>query len=263
MLLSYADKGTPEFRFWIGDDGGLLAADDAPRPDVREEDVFVDSGAFAVFTRGASISLGEYADFLLRNSSRVSLYASLDVIGDWQASAANVSEMRRLGLDPVPTFHRGSPWPELERLVAEHAYVAIGGLAANVAKPGERLHFAGLGSSEEYLDRVFDIAGRHWPVRLHAFGVISQRILERYPFCSADSSSAERGGGFGEVMAWRRGTFDSHKWHQPERRKLMDGEVTDLPDRGARSARIIRNVGAITALERYVTDLWAAKGVTW
>ena len=50
---------------------------DLHNPDIN---IFIDSGAFSAFTRGISIDIDEYIEFINSVHDNVELYASLDVI---------------------------------------------------------------------------------------------------------------------------------------------------------------------------------------
>lgn len=183
-------------------------------------------------------------------------YAALDVIRDWQATAANVRAMAARGLDPVPTFHRGSPWPELDRLASEHGYIALGGVVSDRA--------GGRASMEGWLDQCMGRLAARWPVRVHCFGVTAQWAIERYPFYSVDSSSAIVGGAMGRVMRFQAGQVVQREWRE-DFAATYDGRVADgvLVEGTAHMGRRFASVEASRALERYATDLWRAKGVTW
>lgn len=96
--------------------------------------LFVDSGAFSAFTCGVIIDIDDYIDFLKRNEKYIATYATLDVIGDYKGTARNTEYMESKGLHPLPTFHAGSPYEELERLVDKYegGYIALGGASAIV-----------------------------------------------------------------------------------------------------------------------------------
>ena len=74
--------------------------------------LFVDSGAFEVFSQGTEINLEEYCDRLLENPW-IETYANLDEINYDEpedgavASYRNFQHMRSRGLDPIPVYHIG------------------------------------------------------------------------------------------------------------------------------------------------------------
>jgi hypothetical protein len=222
--------------------------------------LFMDSGAFGAHTRGVKIDLARYCEWLLAHQRTVTAYAALDVIKDWRGTQANLDEMIRRDTRPVPTFHRGSPLHVLDGLAKDHEYIALGGVVSDRSGP-EALRV--------FFDECWDRIGRHWPRKVHAFGVQAQWALERYPFYSADSSTAIVGGGMGRVSRFTRGRFGSRPWRE-DLPDTWDGVIADgLAGRnedGAGSAhagRKMRSVDAIVALERHVTEVWSARGVAW
>jgi len=142
-LLSFADVNIARegFSFWT--------STRAPAP------FFLDSGAFAASTQGTQIDLDAYCAFIEAHEA-ARPYASLDVIGEWRASAKNHDVMRARGLDPVPTFHMGSPAHELRRLLKEVDYLALGGVVGASRK-----------LMQPWLDGCFSIIRAHWPKRIH------------------------------------------------------------------------------------------------
>lgn len=248
-LISYAHAGEA-FRFWV----------DAQPADA---DVFLDSGAFSAWSDGKRIDLDQYCDYLKGHADRLAAYAALDVIGDWRASAGNLDVMLRAGLSPVPTFHRGSPLCELDRLARVHRHIAVGGLMSHL---GRKVHRQTRADLQPHLDAVFSVLERHWPVRVHVFGVAAhQWVLERYPIYSADSATVKIGASLGTYARFSAGTVRWKYWWEdvPE---TLDGALGDVAGNGKRSAREARwreSTRSLTALERYTTDLWSAKGVVW
>ena len=236
--------------------------------------VFLDSGAFGAMTRGATIDLGRYCDYIRQYEHALACYASLDVIGDWRATARNLDAMLARGLRPVPTFHRGSPWEVLDELAAAHPYIALGGMVGIGGTRGT----TDADSLRPHLDRCWEIVARHWPVKVHVFGIATQWVLERYPFYSADSASAIMGAGMGRVQRFGLNDHDvaptvsgvvrSRGWPE-DALEAWDGLVADGVGRtegkslSAHAGRRRRNIEAQLALERYLTDLWARRGVAW
>lgn len=245
-LLSFADAhtwGREAFEYWT--------SPRAPTP------FFLDSGAYSAFTCGAEIDLMRYCEFISTHASRLAGYASLDVIGDWRASAVHYDLMRAKGLDPIPTFHMGSPMHELRRLLIETDYIALGGL---VGATRARL--------QGWLDDCFCLVHDFWPRRVHLFGLSAQWALERYPFYSADSSAALVGAGMGRVAVFEESRLVAMPWRDYAR-VTYDGMVMDgisplrIRSGSAHRGRTVRNVAAFLALERHVSELWARKGVVW
>lgn len=249
-LLTFADIDSwakEAFLFWV---------ENGP----ENASVFLDSGAFGASTRGAKIDLGRYCDYIKENAQALSCYAALDVIGDWRETAKNLDVMLAAGLTPVPTFHRGSPWEELDRLARDHKHIALGGIVTGGQFTQDAL--------QPFMDEAFRRLEKHWPVKVHVFGVIAQWLLERYPLYSADSATAIVGGGMGRVMAFRNGQMRSVDWKtylaETWDGSVADGVATNRAAKGsAHAGRRLQNIRAQLALEQHVTSLWAQRGVRW
>lgn len=147
------------------------------------ERLFIDSGAFSVFNRGATIDIQDYIDWIKKHGFYP--YANLDVIGgDWEASLANQHLMEEQGLKPIPCYHNGEPMDLLERYVQEYEYIALGGMQAISVNTQRRA---------EWLDTCFQVIcdKEGYPrTKVHGFGMTSFPLIRRYPWYSVDSSSA-------------------------------------------------------------------------
>ncbi len=244
-LLSFASSGKSDFDFWV-------------REQVPGAEVFLDSGAFSVMQSGAAVDLQAYCDFCHMHRNRLETYVQLDVIGDQRATRANLAAMEARGLRPMPVFTASGDVGELDELCSRYRHIGLGDLKG-------RQMFA-TGWRSERLDRVFRVAERHWPVRFHAFGLIAQGPLERYPFYSADSASVTIGGANGILLREASGQYAWMHWRD-EVRRTGDAALADpVPgnDLGStRRARWRRSLETAARLERYVTDLWEARGVTF
>jgi hypothetical protein len=172
---------------------------------------FADSGAFSAKTAGAQISVRDYAAWLKRWRHRLHAYASLDVMHNPRASRANLERLRELDLDPLPVWHVGSSLEELDLILADEAdYIAVGGMVrASITKGDPRLW--------RYLDAVHARAGAAG-TRLHGFGLGAWRLIERYPWFSADSSLASMGFRYGVVSAYDMYANTWRQWHLRDRK---------------------------------------------
>jgi len=224
----------------------------------RFPDVFLDSGAFSAFTRGAQIDLDAYIAFL--HETGVKTYAALDVIGDPVATMRNADRMVEAGLDPIVAFHYGADLEYLHAIIERYNRIALGGLVPiTMATTKLRAH----------LDACFDIIGQHWPVRVHGFGVTNVKWLERYPFHSVDSTGyiGHKYGYFrsaaGRSIAIGKGkdpaAIERLVRSDPDAAAVI-AHVTDRSDIYAGTKASVRN---ILDIERRLTNLWRARGITW
>ncbi len=155
--------------------------------------VFLDSGAFNAYRTGAVIDLDEYACFLKMNGNHYDAYASLDVIGDLNATLKNQRLLDSYGLLAIPTFHVGEPLKQLEQYIEKYSYLALGGMVPISRSVG----------LEIWLSRCWKILERS-EVKVHGFGM-SDVSLFGYPWYSVDSRTASLAGRMGEIISpWGR-----------------------------------------------------------
>lgn len=245
VLLSYASTGRGDLRFWL---------DDPP----LGVGIFLDSGAFSVMQSGAEVDLQAYCDFCLLHRHKLDVYVQLDVIGDQRRTRENLEVMEARGLQPMPVFTTSGDLGALDALCERYDYIGLGDLKG-------RQMFAS-GQRSERLDRVFRVAEKHWPIRFHAFGLIAQGPLERYPFYSADSASVMIGAANGILLRVRDGSSAWVHWRGEAPRTGGAAIADPVPGNSlasTRTARRERSLRSVERLERYVTDLWAARGVAF
>lgn len=145
------------------------------------EKVFLDSGAFSSFTKGTTIDLGGYCDFIHRNADIIECASVLDAIGDPLATWHNQHEMERRGVRALPCYHTGEDPRYLEHYVANYEYITLGGLVGSSTK-----------ALITWLDTVWDkylVDGAGRPkLKVHGFGITSRPVMSRYPWYSIDSA---------------------------------------------------------------------------
>lgn len=143
-------------------------------------DWVMDSGAFSAHNSGVEIKLQDYIDcckrLMVSDPTLTEIYA-LDVIGDWEASLANVEEMWRQGVPAIPCFHYGEPWELLELLCLQYPKIALGGCV------GKR-------DKNKYAEQVF---ARAWPKKIHGFGFGHEESILALPYHSTDATNWEMG----------------------------------------------------------------------
>lgn len=144
--------------------------------------LFIDSGAYSAETKGAHISVYQYLSFLKRWKPYLDVICGLDVIGNAEATWHNQKVMEDWGQEPIPTFHFGEDYKWLVKYVERYSHMALGG---QVGQSTEQLI--------KWLDEVWDqylTNDEGLPiVKVHAFGVTSPDIMNRYPWHSVDSTS--------------------------------------------------------------------------
>lgn len=155
-------------------------------------ELFADSGAFSAATLNTTIRLPEYTAWLRDWQPLITTAATLDVIGDPDATARNTTTLEEAGLSVLPTFHVGTPWPVLEALCARHRYLALGGMVPHANTPAPVMR---------WLVGAFKIAAEHGTV-FHGFGQTTQRVTAALPFFSVDSSTWSAAARYGRLSLW-------------------------------------------------------------
>ena len=193
-LFSYADK--PKKRLQMFHD--------------CQSKIFMDSGAYGVAHSGKEITLDEYINFI-NETPRVNLFACLDVIPwptltvetsnqsaeqSWNNYVYMIEKVKPEYRDKiVPTYHYGENFKYLRRMLQGHEgykppYIAFGGRGG--------VHTNKL---YESLTEFFNVIKQERPdVKTHAFGITVLKLLETYPFTSADSTSWIMIGANGNIL---------------------------------------------------------------
>lgn len=150
--------------------------------------VFLDSGAFSMWSLGAHVDIAAYCDYIKRNDDIIrkedgDLMASvMDAIGDAEGTLKNQQLMESMGVRPLPCFHFGEDPKYLEHYVSNYTYITLGGM---VAQESWQLK---LWLDEIWEKYLTDGSGRA-KLRVHGFGLTSPELMRRYPWYSVDSSS--------------------------------------------------------------------------
>lgn len=173
--------------------------------------LIVDSGAFTVWTKGITIDVDEYINWLNTNKEYIYLAGQVDSIpGKFRQTPtqAEVKEAAQKTYDNywymrerldnpdmlLYTFHVGEPFVFLEKLL-EHPgikYIALGGMVGTGNK-----------TKENFSQRCFEIIqkSKNPDVKVHAFGVTTPSILEKFPFSSGDSTGWIMTGACGKIYS--------------------------------------------------------------
>ena len=203
--------------------------------------VFLDSGAYSMFTQGVKIDLKTYAKFIHRHHDIIDVVANLDAIGAGQEQV-NYDRQKALeseGCMVLPVHHVRDADKWLERYIDEgYGYICLGGMVPETT-PYLR----------EWLDHVWhryltDKDGRP-RVKVHGFGLTATSLMFRYPWFSVDSTAWVMTSQFGGIMldmphgdfkidfsARSKKQMDINSWHyrslpKPSQR-AVDGRLAEL-----------------------------------
>lgn len=202
--------------------------------------VFLDSGAFSAFSKGADVDLPGYCDYILQNKDiilnedGVLLASVLDGIGDPLQTYRNQLAMEARGVRPLPCFHYGEDERYLEHYIANYDYITLGGMVP--ISTVQLIH---------WLDRIWEkylTDGNGVPkLKVHGFGLTTQVLMDRYPWWSIDSSTWVQNAAMGYVFIPGYGSISISE-HSPDAKK---------------TGRHLRTVSADTraAIEKHIVDL--------
>ncbi len=182
--------------------------------------LFMDSGAYSAWTRGSSIDIGEYIEFLQNRLPYLEAYFNLDVIGGERGarrtaetleyaankSYENLKLMKNEGLQPIPVFHQQERWYHLERMIAEdNPYIALSPYE-DISKPEQAAWF------DKAFSMLVDSEGV-LKVKVHGLGVSGFSVLKKYPWTTTDATSYMLFAAYGFIWMPRRerGEFQYNK----------------------------------------------------
>lgn len=165
--------------------------------------LFIDSGAYSAWSKNKHIDVDDYIKFINENTDKFTLFASVDDIpGElkrkptlWEQRESpakswhNYLYMREQVKDKdklLPVFHIGEDFRHLQNMLdatfsGQHIpYIGLGGTVG-----------LGCAVKEDWYRQCFKIIQQssNPNVKVHAFGMTNLKILENYPFESADSTT--------------------------------------------------------------------------
>ena len=192
--------------------------------------IMVDSGAFTAHTKGKEVDVDDYIDFVNSIDDQVYIFAQVDKIpGVWGkpktpeqlAEAPILSWENYLYMvDKVkspkkllPIFHQGEDFRYLKQML-EYKYT-------REDVKGQPIDYIGVSCNKElttqswieWFCEVYKIIrdSSNPNVKTHAFGMTSLKVLEQFPFTSADSTSWVRSAGFGNILVGYTSVYTSDR----------------------------------------------------
>jgi hypothetical protein len=174
--------------------------------------LFIDSGAYTAYTKGIKIDVNDYIRYINSISAKCTIFAQLDTIPgqmgkpktkDERLNAPRLSwenylYMRERLLEPeklIPIFHQGENyewlWNMLEWTDERGKHIPYIGISPAVDVSG----------LDDFLTKSFDIISKssNPSVKTHAFGMTQLKVLESYPYTSADSTSWKLSAAMGNI----------------------------------------------------------------
>lgn len=174
--------------------------------------LFIDSGAYSAYTKRVKISVDDYIKYLNSISEKCTIFAQLDTIPGQMGKPKTKGErlnaprlswenylyMRERLYEPkklIPIFHQGEDYNWLWNMLNW------------VDDCGEHIPYIGISPAidvqglEDFLITSFDIIAKsdNPNVKTHAFGMTQLKLLELYPYTSADSTSWKLSAAMGSI----------------------------------------------------------------
>jgi len=158
--------------------------------------LYLDSGAFSVFTGASKVDVREYAAFLNRYGDYFDACFTMDDrFDDAEHNLDNQlfleQELYRKSWKPIPVIHDYlQPVAEFRTYVGlGHKYIALGSL----------------GARKKISRQVIEEIQKEYPtIKIHMFGQLNMKLLKQYRPYSADSAGwAHQAGRGGTVYYWR------------------------------------------------------------
>jgi hypothetical protein len=151
-----------------------------------------DSGAFSSESQGVEIDIDDFATWGHKWREDLCWLASLDVIGNKEASWANYKYLRGAGLDVIPTIHYGCDPKEMDRYIAEGIdFIGLGGMVGRKSEQDRLLRWT---------LSIFRYARDNHPqMRFHGWGTTHNKLIMSLPWYSVDSSGFSASYRFGRL----------------------------------------------------------------
>lgn len=185
--------------------------------------LFIDSGAWSAHSKGKEVNIDDYINFLNKYDEYFYIYAELDKIPgkfrqiktlEEKLEAPVISWNNYLYMKDkvksrdklLPVFHQGEDFKWLKNMLeythqdtkTHIPYIGISP-ANDSSVPGK----------VAFIEKCFEIIknSNNPDVKTHAFGMTSLKVLEQYPFTSADSTSYLMSAINGSIMT-KKGTLN-------------------------------------------------------
>jgi hypothetical protein len=222
------------------------------RPDTN---IIIDSGAFSAWNSGYQVNRDELLHFYkeIKKEFPHANFINLDVIpGEkgrkptekeadlaCQLSWENFLWFKQNGIMTLPVFHEDDNWDYLHMMMNETDYIAIS--PANDSSTKRRM---------VWLDRTYSILKADY--KTHGLAATSKKLLERYPFYSVDS------------INWKTVLIFANQRSFNGEQTLPRHIVSQLAKNPNTMTQLLNEeITKQIKLEKYITKLWASRGVQW
>lgn len=226
VLLKYGVKNRLESYFSLGN-----------KQPSQLQNYLLDSGGFVARTKGITIKVEHYANFINRHNLRYVF--NLDT-NDIPQTLNNQQYLEtNTNAYVIPIYHHSDYKNKqyrqlLDDYILKYKFIALGGIAGVNNNKNSMLN---------YLDYCFGKTQDR--VRIHGLGMTAKNLLERYPYYSVDSTSWLSFARFGNSRANSKMMTIA----KAKQRHYLDNTEEEITH--------------TLKLEQYITKLWESRGVKW
>ena len=235
------------------------------------DNLLIDSGAFTVWSQGATIDIDAYITFCEsvkragKEKGTKVYFTNLDVLpGRWgfkptidqaeesaQKGWDNMEYMDSKGIDAIPVYHQHEDIKWLKKMMKHKEYIGI--------SPANDLPQA---RKNSWLAEAFSVVQDKR--KTHGFAVTSYKTLLKFPFYSVDSSSWTNGARFGSVPTFNQGKVKVYKYREENHfdnlwNKMYDKKVGMLE---GYQDRVVQGAKVFLEMEKYLSKVWKLRGIT-
>jgi|TARA_R110000824_G_scaffold158277_2_gene332071 hypothetical protein len=231
------------------------------RKRTNEIDIWIDSGAFTVWNTGGSISVQWYARQIAQlrpylKEFKNAYFVSLDEIPGSKGRPVTVEHLETASLNSIknaeyllgqghkviPVHHQGEDVSVFEHYLSLTDYVGIS--PANDKSINSRANYV-----KSLLPSIKD--NLTTPPACHSFGNTSKRVVENFPFYSADSAS------------WKVGVYWGQDYKlRNYKKEAKQNRFTSVRSKFQKSSILSNCVDKTLVYEKEVTEIWNRRGVT-
>jgi hypothetical protein len=165
----------------------------------HKKTIFMDSGAYSMFTQGIAVDLSQYAEYINTNRDWIHIASNLDAIGKEEIdSYRNQKALEKMVKSPegflCPVHHARDADKWLLKYIADgYDYIFLGGMVPEST-----------GYLRQWLDHLWDkyLTNKDGSakIKVHGFGLTTIEVMERYPWYSVDSTRWVLLGRYGMIL---------------------------------------------------------------
>lgn len=215
---------------------------------------FLDSGVFTARKHGVVIPNSTLIEFVNLNQGVFDWVFNNDE-GSHAVQLKNAIELKKNNVPVIPIYHGDMPLDYIDRFFDVQPFIAVSFF--KFGGPSNKRAIQGLDRIFEYCyKRNFDKPF----VKIHALGTEAFKLLNRYPFYSADSTSAMNNYALGNVNKLSGTKLETIN---PKKSKGKPFVQFIGNTRAERDKRIEMCLKERAKYNKLITEIWEKRGIKW